>query len=41
VRRDTEPLERTIGRADQELIQVRFEARRFKTPRGDRPPTGS
>ncbi|MCU0305478.1 MAG: sensor domain-containing diguanylate cyclase [Thermoanaerobaculales bacterium] len=32
-RRDNEPLERTVGRADRELLQVRFEARGFPATR--------
>ena len=35
-RRDGEPLEKTVGRADQNLIQVRFEARGYPHTRRDR-----
>lgn len=35
-RREREPLERTIGRADENLIQVRFDARGYPTIRRER-----
>jgi diguanylate cyclase (GGDEF)-like protein/PAS domain S-box-containing protein len=35
VRKDHEPLERTIGRADSDLISVRVESRRFQLRNGD------